>query len=126
MELLRNNGAWRELSVTSPAGAVHRVYAEVDKNQRQQKLEGLTRKARAIIKERQPSLGERLAAGQRDGKLYVDWKPLCRVVVDSPDSAHLEWHVAVARDAGIDSIEVNKAWAMAARIDDGVDWQQLG
>jgi len=113
---------WKVVEVPCPSGGTQRVFFDIDKNQKQEKIEALLRKAKAIAKLNYSAHFLKMATVPREGKLYHDWRPLVRVVVDSRDSAHLEWHAAIARELGIDIVAFNMEWAKVGKVDDNVEW----
>jgi len=132
MDHIRNSGSagpdgrpqWKVVEVPCPAGGKQRVYFDIDKNQKQEKTEALLRKAKAIAKQYYATHFLKMATVPREGKLYHDWRPLVKVVVDSKDSAHLEWHTVIARELAIDTAAFNAEWSKVGRVDDNVEWSR--
>jgi len=124
MDYLRNHGDWIPTSAQNPDGVPKRIYFERDKNPRQERMEALTRKAAAIIKEYNPGIAANIKPVGRDGKVYHNLHNLVKVVVEGPALAHLEWDPKCAAELVIDRVKVNTAWAQSGRVDDGIAWER--
>jgi len=121
MSLQREGGEWKQLVAKTPDGAETKMYVDVDKNRKQIMTEMMGRRLHKVLKEKYPARD--FFNRKKLGTVTVDWTPLARVVITSPEVHKIEWNLKLADELGIDKTGVSERLeASLATQENGITW----
>jgi len=106
LKSLKVDGVWRELKVLDPSKNPVRLYLNPDKNGRQQKIEGATKRLCRRLKSQHSDLN--LFARKSEGIITLDFKQLALVSAPEAGKVDLGWNPGPVRTAGIDKASFTK------------------
>ena len=102
----KSDGEWQHYTAKTPSGAEARIFLDIDKNQKTTRTELIARKSCRTLKETYPAHSFFLK--KADSTVCVNWVPLLRVQVESPQVHKLEWNPQLVEELGIDRSKVAK------------------
>lgn len=121
MTLQKEGGVWKQLVARTPDGAETKMYVDVDKNRKQIMLEMMGRRLHKVLKEKYPARD--FFNRKKFGTVTVDWTPLARVIVTSPEGHKIEWNLKMADELGIDKVGVSEKFeASVSTQENGITW----
>ena len=95
------DGTFRNLSLLDPSGTEAHLFLNLDKNGRQRKVEGATRRLANLIISHNPALKTKIFPRREEGIVNCQFKLLASITV-SPESTTLSWDVKKAAFHGVD------------------------
>jgi hypothetical protein len=115
------DGQWREVEVAGENGMQGKLYFSRDKNGKQNRIELLTKWVASWIKEAHPNA--KIVAKRAEGRVYIGWTPLARVIVETPTSHRIEWNKPLAQAQAIDIEKVQaRINAKAGESESEIPW----
>ncbi len=95
------DGSFRDLSLLDPSGTQAQLFLNLDKNGRQRKIEGATRRLANLIISHNPALKTKIFPRREEGIVNCQFKLLASITV-SPESISLSWDTKKASLHGVD------------------------
>jgi hypothetical protein len=84
------DGNFRDMQVVDPSGIPTQLYLNLDKNNKQRKLEGATRRLAALVISKYPHLKTKIFPRRSEGVVNCAFKVLATITV-SPEATTLSW-----------------------------------
>ena len=112
---LPNGGGWREFSTLDPNKKSVKLFLNPDKNNKQQKLEGATKRLTNLLKEKYPLLN--LYGRRSEGIITCAYKTLA-VLTASPDKVTVSWDPKILTSSSIEHSPITKVFLE----DENVQW----
>ena len=112
---LPNGGGWREFSTLDPNKKSVKLFLNPDKNNKQQKLEGATKRLTNLLKEKYPLLN--LYGRRSEGIITCAFKTLA-VLTASPDKVTVSWSPKILASSRIEHSPIAKQFLE----DENVQW----
>ena len=112
---LPNGGGWRAFSTLDPNKNSVNLFLNPDKNNKQQKLEGATKRLTNLLKGKYPLLN--LYGRRSEGIITCAYKKLA-VLTASPDKVSVSWDPKILKSSGIEHTPIAKAFLE----DENVQW----
>ena len=99
MQLQKTAKGWRRLVAADDDECEVEVFVDGDKNRSMVRCEIITRRLGGIVAGRLPD--KKIVAKRQEGKVFIEWIPLVRVLVVSEDVFTVEWNRKAVDDAGL-------------------------
>jgi hypothetical protein len=101
------DGTYRELKLLDPSGIQAQLFLNLDKNGRQRKLEGATRRLAGLVVKAYPALKSKIFPRRDEGIVNCSFKLLASICV-TPEATALSWDSKKATLHGIDTESIKK------------------
>jgi hypothetical protein len=102
-----SDGNFRDLSLLDPSGTPAQLFLNLDKNGRQRKTEGATRRLANLVIQHYPALKTKIFPRREEGIVNCSFKLLASITV-SPESTTLSWDTKKASLHGVDMEAIKK------------------
>ncbi len=97
------------------------MFVDRDKNEKMVRVEVLSEKLGQILEK--GVVGKKTFAKRSQSKVLVEWTPLARMVVDSPDSFGIEWILKLADELRGDKAAMENEVKASCSDDEDVVWR---
>jgi hypothetical protein len=109
------DGGFRDLGLLDPSGHPVQLYLNLDKNGRQRKLEGATRRLAGLVVKAYPALKTKVFPRRGEGIVNLQFRLLASISV-TPEATSLSWNIRWAASQGVDMEAIKTEFLEAENI----------
>jgi hypothetical protein len=112
-----SDGTFRDFTLLDPSNTPAQLFLNLDKNGRQRKLEGATRRLAGLVATAYPALKSKIFPRRDEGIVNCNFKLLASICV-TPEATALSWDTKKAQLHGIDMEAIKKEFLE----DENIQW----
>ncbi len=113
MQMQKTSTGWRKLSAAYEKEEEQEMYVDADKNKKMVRTEVLTKKL-AMLLDRRPGGAKKTFPKRAAGKIFLDFVPLARIMVQNAEEYAVEWKIKLVAELRLHKEEIEAELKAAA------------